>query len=274
MNSSDNSRFRYKKVPNIAIFSETGIPPLDLYTKYRHNLLALRARTLNRHTAWSNKWLHDSGIKDIIQYSFSQKQGKSWIKANMIRLWRETIEDSDLRYKGKPRTKWTHLRKVTRTQLRDIMYLRATAGWPYQDFKGNRYTCRCGRDIITPYHLMNTCADVTHTTLDLHSNKTIKELAKWIESWPAHLRRVPGSQKIPDPNYAQVQGAAINLPTSQPTVPRVTYRAGHKYIACDICNKPVRSTRETKDKHARTHEPGYKKGGDTRKTKSSGGPSS
>lgn len=51
-----------KLVPNLAMYSETGIPPLDLNTKYRQSLLALRARTLNRHTAWSDKWLNNSGI--------------------------------------------------------------------------------------------------------------------------------------------------------------------------------------------------------------------
>lgn len=39
----------------------------------------------------------------------------------MIRLWREAVDDSDIRYKGKPRTKWTHLREISRTQLRDIL---------------------------------------------------------------------------------------------------------------------------------------------------------
>ena len=30
-----------KKIPRNAVYSEAGIPPLDLYKEYRHNMLAL-----------------------------------------------------------------------------------------------------------------------------------------------------------------------------------------------------------------------------------------
>jgi len=52
----------------------------------------------------------------------------------MIREWQEQIDNEDIRYKGKPRTKYGHLRNMSRTSFRNILpvYLRATCRWLYQ----------------------------------------------------------------------------------------------------------------------------------------------
>ena len=126
--------------------------------------------------------------------------------------------------------------------MRNIIYLRATAGWPFQGFDGTRLQCQCRRDLVTPYHLMNTCTNIEPTVIKLHDNGKIQEQANWIEIWPTHMRRVPGSQRIPDPNYAQVAGAAVNLPTSQP---QTMDNHGNRSAPCPICGKIVRVNKST-----------------------------
>jgi len=137
------------------------------------------------------------------------------------------------------------------------MYLRATAGWPFQGFDGARLQCQCGRDLVTPYHLMNTCADIQPTDIGLHDNRKIQELARWIGTWPTHMKRIPGSQRIPDLNYAQVAGAAVNLPTSQP---QSMDNHGNRSAPCPICGKMIRVNKNRQEAHARTHGPRPKKG--------------
>ena len=145
-----------KKTPTQAMWTELGITPLDLYTKYRPNLLALRARTLDRHTKWSEMWLRKSGMSIIITNTFGQEQGKKSLRENLLQEWTDKLDNTDIRYQGKPTKKHLYLRGVTRHQMRDIIYLLATAGWPFQGFDGNRLQSRCGRDLVTPYHLINT----------------------------------------------------------------------------------------------------------------------
>jgi len=246
-----------KKTPTQAMWTELGIPPLDLYTKYRHNLLALRARTLDRPTNWSEMWLRKSGISTVINNTFGLEQGKKSLRENLLQEWTDKLDDTDIRYQGKPSKKHVHLRGITRHQMRDIIYLRATAGWPFQGFDGTRLQCQCGRDLVTPYHLMNTCADTQPTDIGLYDNRKIQELAKWVETWPPHMRRIPGSQRIPDPNYAQVAGAAVNLPTSQP---QSTDDHGNRSAPCPICGKMIRVNKNRQEAHARTHGPRPRKG--------------
>ena len=139
-----------KKTPTQAMWTELGIAPLDLYTKYRHNLLGLRARTFNRNTNWSEMWLRKSGISIIINNTFGQEQGKKSLRENILQEWTDKLDNTDIRYQGKPSKKHVYLRGVTRHQMRDIIYLRATAGWPFQGFDGNRLQCQTGRDLVTP----------------------------------------------------------------------------------------------------------------------------
>ena len=165
------------KTPTLAMDTEVGIPPMDLYALQRHNMLALRAITLDRPTKMAQRWLSNSGITDIITNALGLKEGYTSIKENVRHLWSERIKVTDIRYDGKPRAKYSHLRELTRQHLREIINLRATSGWPYQSVNGTRRQCHCDRDIITPYHHMNTCSGIHPTKLQLHSNKTIKDLA-------------------------------------------------------------------------------------------------
>jgi len=256
------------KTPTLAMDAEIRIPPMDLYALQRHNMLALRAITLDRPTKMAQRWLADSGITGIITNAFGLKEGYASIKENIRHQWGERIKSADIRYDGRPRAKYGHLRKLTRQQLKEIINLRATSGWPYQSANGIRRQCICDRDIITPHHLMNFCGKVDATKLSLQSNKTIGDLADWIEGWPPELRNTTKAKARDRAEYRQqVTGAAINLPTSQPSGRKSSTPAKNvrKQVACDICGKLVQSNTVAKDKHARTHLPGYTRGGKGRK---------
>jgi len=69
------------------MWAELGIAPLNLYTRYRYNLLALRARTIDRPTKWSEMWLRKSGISIIINNAFGQAQGKRSLRENLLQEW-------------------------------------------------------------------------------------------------------------------------------------------------------------------------------------------
>jgi len=101
------------KTPILAIDAEIGIPPMDLYARQRHNMLSLRAITLDRPTKMAQRWLADSGITDIITNPFGLKEGYASIKDNVRHLWEERIKSANIRYDGKPRAKYGHLRKLT-----------------------------------------------------------------------------------------------------------------------------------------------------------------
>ena len=250
------------KTPVLAIDAEIGIPLMDLYALQRHNMLALRAITLDRPTRMAQQWLTNSGIPDVITNAFGLKEGYASIKENIRYLWGERIESSDIRYEGKHRAKYGHLRKLTRHQLREVIGLRATSGWPYQSVDGTRRQCICDRDIITPHHLMNFCGKVDATKLSLHSNKTIGDLTEWMGSWPPELRNTTTAKTEDRAGYIeQVAGAAINLPTSQPSQRKTSTPAKNirKHEPCTICGKSVQANSVAREKHARTHLPGYGK---------------
>ena len=243
------------KTPLAAIYTELGIPPLLLYAKNRQTTLALRAETQGRHTNWSEKWLNASGVKQNILTALDSESGKKMIKATLLREWQNSNEKESIRYEGRPRTSYKHLKGTTREEFRDILYLRATAAWPYQDTDGKRRQCPCDRDIITPDHLMTRCGVVKNTTIPLHSAKRQRELIDWMKTWPESLRDRPTRRWNPNAGgNAQVQGAMINLPTSQPTVgPRGGKPKSRK--PCDICGFLMQRDKVAQEKHARTHEP-------------------
>jgi len=253
-----------RKVPTLAFQTETGIPPLDLLALGRHNSLALRAKFVGRNTNMTRRWLQDSGIIPVIDNARDQKTGKDRIKDNVRHLWKEHIDQADIRYKGKPRATYKHLWGITRHQLRDVISLRATAGWPYQKVDGTRRQCKCARDTITPEHLSRYPGIVPDTNLQLHSNKTIRRLVELIESWPKSLRNTTESKAVDRAAYRrQTARATMNIPTSQPTQSRnsTPAKSRRKHTACEICGKAVEASKVAQAKHSRTHLPGYKKGG-------------
>jgi len=94
------------KTPSLAIDTEIGIPPMDLYALQPHNILALRAITLDRPMRMAQQWLTNSGITDIITNTFGLKEGYGSIKENIRRLWGEPVESANIRYDGRPRGKY------------------------------------------------------------------------------------------------------------------------------------------------------------------------
>jgi len=177
------------------------------------------------------------------------------------------IQGEQIRYNGRPRTSHRHLRGTTRAEFRDLLYLRSTAAWPYQDTDGTRRKCPCDRDIITPDHLMNYCGLIKPTQIPLHSNKKLRELLDWMKTWPDALKDRPTRRWKTSSNTAQVQGATINLPTSQATVgPRGGKPKSRK--KCGTCGFLMQRDKVAQEKHARTHDPTYK-----RKKKGAGGTS-
>ena len=178
--------------------------------------------------------------------------------------WAELIENENIRYKGKPRASYQNLKGTTRTEFRDLLYLRATAGWPYPDTDGTRRKCLCDRDIITPEHLMSFCGLVAPTKIGLHSGKRQRDLLDWMATWPGSLRDRPTRRHKPDNTRKQVQEATINLPTSQATVgPRGGKPKSRK--KCGVCGFLMQRDKVAQEKHARTHEPGYVKDGNKKK---------
>jgi len=240
------------KTRTLVIDTELSIPPLDLYVKQRQDRLAVRAHTVNRHSRMSNMWLDTSNLPTIIE----KGGGMSDIRTNMTREWQERIDHEDIRYKGKPHAKYAHLRNMSRASFRNILYLRATCGWPYQTTKGDRRKCPCRRNIITPAHLMSYCGMVKATKLNLHNNKTIKELVEWIETWPDDLIDQTGKTADRMKYSIQTAGASINLPTSQPIAQDRVWRNGRLYIQCQLCPKTFENTKRERENHARTHTAG------------------
>jgi len=245
------------KTPLAAIYTELGIPLLLLYARNRQTTLAHRAETQGRHTNWSEKWLNASGVKQNILTALDSESGKKTIKATLLSEWQNSNEKESIRYEGRPRTSYKHLKGTTREEFRDILYLRATAAWPYQDTEGKRRQCPCDRDIITPDQLMTRCGIVKNTTIPLHSAKRQRDLIDrdWMKTWPETRRNRPTRRwKTNAGGNAQVQGATINLPTSQPTVgPRGGKPKSRK--PCDICGFLMQRDKVAQEKHARTHEP-------------------
>jgi len=153
---------------------------------------------------------------------------------------------------------------MSRTSFRNILYLRATCGWPYQTTTGERRKCPCGRDTITPAHLMTYCGTVKATKLKLHSNKTIKELAEWIEAWPEDLKDQDGKTADRTKYKIQTAGASINLPTSQPVAQDRVWCNWRLYIQCQLCPRTFENTKRERENHAKTHKPGARAGGGRR----------
>jgi len=252
------------KVPTLAIQTEMGIPPLDLLALGRLNNLALRAKFVGRDTNMTRGWLQDSGITLVIDNARDQKAGKDRIKENIRHLWKEQIDQAGIRYKGKSRASYKYLRGITRQHLLEIIALRATGGWSSRKANGTRRQCECTRDTITPEHLSRYCGIVPHTNLQLHSNKTIARLVEWIESWPKSLRNTVESKAEDRAAYRrQTARATINIPTSQPSQRRPDTPAKNirRQTACEICGKAVEANKVARAKHARTHLPGYARGG-------------
>jgi len=240
-----------KKTPILAIETELGIPPLDLYVKQRQDMLALRANHLNRHTRMSNSWLETSNLTTIIDNS----QGAKEIKANMRPEWKERIDHEDIRYKGHLAKQYSHLKKLSRFTFKDILYLRATSGWPYQARDGKRRKCPCGRDIIPPAHLMRFCVIIPATKLELHNNKMIDALGEWVNSSRDSLKDAEVRKSDRAIHKVQVAGASINLPTSQPVGQNREWRNVRWYIQCQQCPKMLENTKREKAKHENTHRP-------------------
>jgi len=109
---------------------------------------------------------------------------------------------------------------------------------------------------------MSSCGEVTTTELGLYNNKRIKDLVHWIEGWPPGLWNTTKAKARDRAEYRQqVSGAAINLPTSQPSQrkPLTPSKNVRKKVACDTCGKLIEANKVAKDKHARTHLPDHKK---------------
>jgi len=170
----------------------------------------------------------------MITQAFGDKEGKRDIRGRLLLDWAESIQNENIRYNGRPRASHRHLRGTTRAEFRDLLYLRSTVAWPYQDTEGTRRKCPCDRDIITPDHLMNSYRLVKPTQIPLHSNKKLRELLDWMKTWPDTLKDRPTRRWKTNSNVAQVQGATINLPTSQTTVgPRGGKPKSRK--KCGVC---------------------------------------
>jgi len=159
----------------------------------------------------------------------------------MTREWQEQIDNEDIRYKGKPRAKYGHLRNMSRTSCRSILYLRATCGWPYQTTTGDRRKCPC------------YCGTVKATKLNLHNNKTITELVEGIETWPDDVKDQAGKSADRTKYRVQTAGASINLPTSQPVAQDRVWHNGRWYIQCQICPKSFENTKREREANDRTH---------------------
>ena len=129
---------------------------------------------------------------------------------------------------------------------------------------GTRRQCECARDAITPDHLSRYCSIVRHTNQQLHSNKTIERLVEWIDSWPKSLGNTVESKAEDRAAYRrQTARATIYIPTSQPSQSRASTPARNirRHTACEICGKAVQANKVAQAKHARTHLPGYTRGG-------------
>ena len=144
--------------------------------------------------------------------------GKRDIKGGLLLDWTELIQSENIRYNRKPRASHRDLRGTSRTELQDLLYLRSMAAWPYQDTDGSRRRCQCDRDIITPDRLMNYYELVKPTQIPLYNNERLRELLYRMKTWPNTLRERPTRRWKTGSNTAQVQGAPIDLPTSQATL--------------------------------------------------------
>ena len=197
-------------------------------------------------------------MEHIIKQTFGDKEGKGNIWGHLLLNWTELIQNENMRYNGRTRASHRHLRTTTRSEFRDLLYVRSTAAWPYQDTNGTRRKCRCNRDIITPDHLMNYCGLIKPTQMPLHSNKKLRELLDWMKTWPDALKDRPTSRWKTSSNVAQVQGATINLPTSQETVgPRGGKPRSRKKSR--VCGFLMQRDKMAQEKHARTHDPAQKR---------------
>jgi len=100
--------------------------------------------------------------------------------------------------------------------------------------------------------------------LQLHSNKTIERLVGWIAIWHKSLRNTFESKAEDRAAYRrETGGATINIPTSQPSQGLLSTLAKNirKHTECEVCGKAVQANKVAQAKHARTHLPGYTRGG-------------
>jgi len=206
-------------------------------------------------------------MEHIITQAFGDKEGERDIRGRLLLDWAESIQNERIRYNGRPRASHRHLWGAIRAEFGDLLYLRSTAAWPYRDTDGTRRKCPCNRDIITPEHLMNYCGLIKATQIPLHSNKKLRELLDWMKTWPDPLKDRRTRRWQTSSNEAQVQGATINLPTSQATV---GLRGGKpkRRKKCGVCGFLMQRDKGAQEKHARTHDPAPK-----RKKKGAGGTS-
>jgi len=192
-------------------------------------------------------------MEQIITQTFGDIEGKRDIRGRLLLDWAESIQNEKIRYNGKPRASHRHLRGTTRAEFRDLLYIRSTAAWPYQDTESTRRKCPCDRDIITPDHLMKYCGLIKPTQIPLHSNKKLRELLDWMKTWPTALKNRPTRRWKTSSNVVQVQGATINLPTAQATVgPRGGKPKSRK--RCGVCGFLMQRDKVAQEKHARTHD--------------------
>jgi len=79
-----------------------------------------------------------------------------------------------------------------------------------------------------------------------------------MKTWPDALKNRPTRRWKANSNTAQVQGATINLPTSQAMVgPRVGKPKSRK--KCGVCGFLMQRDKVAQEKHARTHDPAQKR---------------
>ena len=250
-----------KKTPRDAMYRETGIPPLDLYKEYQHNMLALRDRFKTTRTKWAKRITEDSesSAKQFIESATSQSVGETWIKMKLETDWLEWTEACDSRYKGKPRKKYKQLWDLSRQTLKNLINMRATSGWPYQEQDGTRRKCPCLRDIITHDHLANRCGTVASNTTPLNRDSTHRDLLTWNQTWPQEFQQ--RTFKDIQASRTQVAGATVNLPTLQASSSYYLIgKTGKRQAArpCPKCGKTIVARKRNLDAHARTHLPSYK----------------
>ena len=231
-------------------------------------MLALRDRFKTNGTKWAKKVAERSDAKNFIESATSQSVGETWNKMKLHTDWLEWTEACDSRYKGKPRRKYKHLRNLSRQDLKTLISMRATAGWPYQEHDGTRWKCPCLRDIITHDHLANRCGTVAPNTTPLNRDSRQRDLLQWQKTWPQDFQQ--RSFANIQATRTQVTGAAINLPTSQASGSYYLIgKTGKRQAArpCPECGKTIVARKRDLDAHARTHLPGYRgKGAPKRST--------
>ena len=140
------------------------------------SLQALRDRFNTTGTKWAKRVTEQSSAKHFIESATSQSVEETWNRMKMHTHWLEWTESCDSRYKGKPRRKYKHLRELSRQDLKTLINMRSTSGWPYQEHDGKRPKCPCLRDIITHDHLANRCGTIAPSTAPINRNSRPRDL--------------------------------------------------------------------------------------------------